>query len=162
MLQTEFLSPIYQNWNFSQSLFTIVAAPPAEAPIQENGEANGEVKEPVDPNAPKKCDVIVISGRKERCEAAVEALKVLHKEIIRELCSVSQDLLLCSLTVSLPQALVPVTIEVEVPFELHRYIIGQKGSGIRKMMDEFEVCVFIDLVLAQGCTGLFCFADDSQ
>lgn len=52
------------------------AAPPAEAPIQENGEANGEVKEPVDPNAPKKCDVIVISGRKERCDAAVEALKV--------------------------------------------------------------------------------------
>uniref|UniRef100_A0A665W4S7 Vigilin n=1 Tax=Echeneis naucrates TaxID=173247 RepID=A0A665W4S7_ECHNA len=87
------------------------AAPPAEAPIQENGEANGEVKEPVDPNAPKKCDVIVLSGRKERCDAAVEALK----------------------------ALVPVTIEVEVPFELHRYIIGQKGSGIRKMMDEFEV-----------------------
>uniref|UniRef100_A0A8C9ZND3 Vigilin n=1 Tax=Sander lucioperca TaxID=283035 RepID=A0A8C9ZND3_SANLU len=69
------------------------------------------VKEPVDPNAPKRCDVIVISGRKERCEAAVEALK----------------------------ALVPVTTEVEVPFELHRYIIGQKGSGIRKMMDEFEV-----------------------
>uniref|UniRef100_A0A665W5G2 Vigilin n=1 Tax=Echeneis naucrates TaxID=173247 RepID=A0A665W5G2_ECHNA len=87
------------------------SAPPAEAPIQENGEANGEVKEPVDPNAPKKCDVIVLSGRKERCDAAVEALK----------------------------ALVPVTIEVEVPFELHRYIIGQKGSGIRKMMDEFEV-----------------------
>uniref|UniRef100_A0A8B9JZM6 Vigilin n=1 Tax=Astyanax mexicanus TaxID=7994 RepID=A0A8B9JZM6_ASTMX len=83
----------------------------AEAPVQENGEANGDVKEPVDPAAPKKCDVIVLSGRKERCEAAVEALK----------------------------ALVPVTIEVEVPFELHRYIIGQKGSGIRKMMDEFEV-----------------------
>uniref|UniRef100_A0A8B9K2F3 Vigilin n=1 Tax=Astyanax mexicanus TaxID=7994 RepID=A0A8B9K2F3_ASTMX len=86
-------------------------AAPAEAPVQENGEANGDVKEPVDPAAPKKCDVIVLSGRKERCEAAVEALK----------------------------ALVPVTIEVEVPFELHRYIIGQKGSGIRKMMDEFEV-----------------------
>uniref|UniRef100_A0A668AKQ0 Vigilin n=1 Tax=Myripristis murdjan TaxID=586833 RepID=A0A668AKQ0_9TELE len=82
-----------------------------EAPVQENGETNGEVKEPGDPAAPKKCDVIVISGRKERCEAAIEALK----------------------------ALVPVTIEVEVPFELHRYIIGQKGSGIRKMMDEFEV-----------------------
>uniref|UniRef100_A0A668U1V2 Vigilin n=1 Tax=Oreochromis aureus TaxID=47969 RepID=A0A668U1V2_OREAU len=87
------------------------AAPPAEAPVQENGEAEGEVKEPVDPNAPKKCDVIIISGRKERCEAAIEALK----------------------------ALVPVTIEVEVPFELHRYIIGQKGSGIRKMMEDFEV-----------------------
>uniref|UniRef100_A0A8C7MPY8 Vigilin n=1 Tax=Oncorhynchus kisutch TaxID=8019 RepID=A0A8C7MPY8_ONCKI len=90
-------------------------APPAEAAVQENGEANGEMVEepaaPVDPTAPKKCDVIVLSGRKERCEAAVEALK----------------------------ALVPVTTEVEVPFELHRYIIGQKGSGIRKMMDEFEV-----------------------
>uniref|UniRef100_A0AAR2K8L0 Vigilin n=1 Tax=Pygocentrus nattereri TaxID=42514 RepID=A0AAR2K8L0_PYGNA len=83
----------------------------AETQVQENGESNGEIKEPADPAAPKKCDVIVLSGRKERCEAAVEALK----------------------------ALVPVTIEVEVPFELHRYIIGQKGSGIRKMMDEFEV-----------------------
>ncbi|MCJ8729661.1 hypothetical protein PDJAM_G00109000 [Pangasius djambal] len=88
-----------------------VQASQAEAQVQENGEANGEVKEIADPTVPKKCDVIVLSGRKERCEAAVEALK----------------------------ALVPVTIEVEVPFELHRYIIGQKGSGIRKMMDEFEV-----------------------
>nr|XP_014346494.1 PREDICTED: vigilin isoform X1 [Latimeria chalumnae]XP_014346495.1 PREDICTED: vigilin isoform X1 [Latimeria chalumnae] len=79
-------------------------------PIQETGEANGEVKE-VDPTIPKKCDIIIISGRKEKCEAAKEAL----------------------------EALVPVTIEVEVPFDLHRYIIGQKGSGIRKMMDEFEV-----------------------
>lgn len=77
--------------NSNLCLFTIVAAPPAEAPIQENGEANGEVKEPVDPNAPKKCDVIVISGRKERCEGAVEALKVLHKDIIRELGSISQN-----------------------------------------------------------------------
>ncbi|KAM8890070.1 high density lipoprotein binding protein a [Synchiropus picturatus] len=84
---------------------------PVEPSFQENGEANGEVKEPLDPNAPKKCDIIVISGRKERCDAAVEALK----------------------------ALVPVTVEVEVPFDLHRYIIGQKGSGIRKMMDDFEV-----------------------
>lgn len=82
-----------------------------DVPVQENGEANGEVKEPADHSAPKKCDIIIISGRKERCEGAVEALK----------------------------ALVPVSIVVEVPFELHRYIIGQKGSGIRKMMDEFEV-----------------------
>lgn len=55
------------------------APPPAEPAVQENGETNGEVKEPAaatDPAAPKKCDVIVISGRKERCEAAVEALKV--------------------------------------------------------------------------------------
>uniref|UniRef100_A0A8C8K0A7 Vigilin n=1 Tax=Oncorhynchus tshawytscha TaxID=74940 RepID=A0A8C8K0A7_ONCTS len=84
-------------------------------PERVDGPGKGEMVEepaaPVDPTAPRKCDVIVLSGRKERCEAAVEALK----------------------------ALVPVTTEVEVPFELHRYIIGQKGSGIRKMMDEFEV-----------------------
>ncbi|XP_064194944.1 vigilin-like [Anguilla rostrata] len=84
---------------------------PTEPVVQENGVTNGEVKEPADPDVPKKCDTIVLSGRKERCEAAVEALK----------------------------ALVPVTIEVEVSYELHRYIIGQKGSGIRKMMDEYEV-----------------------
>lgn len=51
-------------------------APPAENAVKENGEANGELKETLDPNAPKKCDVIVISGRKERCDTALEALKV--------------------------------------------------------------------------------------
>lgn len=70
--------------------FTLLAAPPSEASIQENGEANGEVKEPVDPNAPKKCDVIVISGRKERCEAAVKALKVgIHNRSLFDLGSSS-------------------------------------------------------------------------
>ncbi|NXG70918.1 VIGLN protein, partial [Baryphthengus martii] len=85
----------------------------AEPAVQENGEEGGEGKDgkDADPSSPKKCDIIIISGRREKCKAAKEAL----------------------------QALVPVTIEVEVPFDLHRYIIGQKGSGIRKMMDEFEV-----------------------
>ncbi|XP_009995027.1 PREDICTED: vigilin isoform X2 [Chaetura pelagica] len=89
------------------------SAPVAEPVVQENGEEGGEGKDgkDADPSSPKKCDIIIISGRREKCEAAKEAL----------------------------QALVPVTIEVEVPFDLHRYIIGQKGSGIRKMMDEFEV-----------------------
>nr|XP_048719653.1 vigilin isoform X4 [Caretta caretta] len=88
-------------------------APATEPAMQENGEESGEGKEAkeADPTSPKKCDIIIISGRREKCEAAKEAL----------------------------QALVPVTTEVEVPFDLHRYIIGQKGSGIRKMMDEFEV-----------------------
>ncbi|XP_010139037.1 PREDICTED: vigilin isoform X2 [Buceros rhinoceros silvestris] len=88
-------------------------APVAEPAVQENGEESGEGKDgkDADPSSPKKCDIIIISGRREKCEAAKEAL----------------------------QALVPVTVEVEVPFDLHRYIIGQKGSGIRKMMDEFEV-----------------------
>lgn len=51
-------------------------APPAEIAVKENGEANGELKETLDLNVPKKCDVIVISGRKERCDTALEALKV--------------------------------------------------------------------------------------
>ncbi|KAF6114088.1 high density lipoprotein binding protein [Phyllostomus discolor] len=81
---------------------------------QENGDDPGEGRE-ADPGSPRRCDIITISGRKEKCEAAKEAL----------------------------EALVPVTTEVEVPFDLHRYIIGQKGSGIRKMMDEFEVNIHV-------------------
>ncbi|KAG8445389.1 hypothetical protein GDO86_010247 [Hymenochirus boettgeri] len=86
-------------------------APNAESVVQENGDDGTETKVAVDPGSPKKSDIIIISGRIEKCDAACEALK----------------------------ALVPVSIEVEVPFDLHRYIIGQKGTGIRKMMDEFEV-----------------------
>ncbi|KAM5228548.1 vigilin isoform 2-T2 [Ctenodactylus gundi] len=88
-----------------------------EPAIQENGDEAGEGREAkeADPGSPRRCDIIIISGRKEKCEAAKEAL----------------------------EALVPVTIEVEVPFDLHRYIIGQKGSGIRKMMDEFEVNIHV-------------------
>uniref|UniRef100_A0A8C0WU91 Vigilin n=1 Tax=Castor canadensis TaxID=51338 RepID=A0A8C0WU91_CASCN len=88
-----------------------------EPAIQENGDEAGEGREAkeADPGSPRRCDIIVISGRKEKCEAAKEAL----------------------------EALVPVTIEVEVPFDLHRYVIGQKGSGIRKMMDEFEVNIHV-------------------
>ncbi|XP_069344150.1 vigilin isoform X2 [Eulemur rufifrons] len=88
-----------------------------EPVVQENGDDVGEGREAkeADPGSPRRCDIIVISGRKEKCEAAKDAL----------------------------EALVPVTIEVEVPFDLHRYVIGQKGSGIRKMMDEFEVNIHV-------------------
>ncbi|XP_060690992.1 high density lipoprotein binding protein a [Hemiscyllium ocellatum] len=85
-----------------------------EQQVHENGETDGEVKD-VDLAVPRKNDIIIISGRKERCEAARDALL----------------------------ALVPVTIEVAVPFDLHRYIIGQKGSGIRKMMEEYEVNIAV-------------------
>uniref|UniRef100_A0A8C9JPR6 Vigilin n=1 Tax=Panthera tigris altaica TaxID=74533 RepID=A0A8C9JPR6_PANTA len=88
-----------------------------EPQVQENGDDAGDGRDTkdTDPGSPRRCDIIIISGRKEKCEAAKEAL----------------------------EALVPVTIEVEVPFDLHRYIIGQKGSGIRKMMDEFEVNIHV-------------------
>ncbi|KAM9424720.1 LOW QUALITY PROTEIN: vigilin [Pholidichthys leucotaenia] len=78
--------------------------------LQENGEVSPEVE-----FVPRKCDIITISGRAEKCELAKAALL----------------------------ALVPITEDVEVSYELHRYIIGQKGSGIRKMMEEYEVNIWV-------------------
>nr|XP_033465988.1 vigilin [Epinephelus lanceolatus] len=81
-----------------------------DAPPQENGEVSPEVE-----FVPRKCDIITIAGRAEKCELAKAALL----------------------------ALVPITEDVEVSYELHRYIIGQKGSGIRKMMEEYEVNIWV-------------------
>lgn len=41
------------------------------------------------------------------------------------------------------QDLVPITREVKVPFDFHRYIIGQKGRDVRKLMDEYNVNISI-------------------
>jgi len=60
-----------------------------------------------------ECDIIRITGKKEKCEAAAQALK----------------------------DLVPITLEVDVPFEYHRYIIGQGGSNVRKLMNAHEVMI---------------------
>uniref|UniRef100_A0A673CXW3 Vigilin n=1 Tax=Sphaeramia orbicularis TaxID=375764 RepID=A0A673CXW3_9TELE len=77
---------------------------------RENGEVSPEAE-----FVPRKCDIITISGRAEKCEVAKAALL----------------------------ALVPITEDVKVSYELHRYIIGQKGSGIRKMMEEYEVNIWV-------------------
>ncbi|XP_077357340.1 vigilin [Festucalex cinctus] len=81
-----------------------------EALPQENGDVCPDAE-----FVPRKCDVVTISGRAEKCEMAKAALL----------------------------ALVPITEDVEVSYELHRYIIGQKGSGIRKMMEEYEVNIWV-------------------
>jgi len=60
-----------------------------------------------------ECDIIRLTGKKEKCEAAAQALK----------------------------DLVPITLEVDVPFEYHRYIIGQNGSGVRKLMNAHDVMI---------------------
>ncbi|XP_007551330.1 vigilin [Poecilia formosa] len=77
---------------------------------QENGDVSPEAD-----FVPRKCDIITISGRAEKCELARAALL----------------------------ALVPITEDVEVSYDLHRYIIGQKGSGIRKLMEEYEVNIWV-------------------
>merc|ERR1719412_583800 len=74
--------------------------PNGEAPPT-NGNGNGHHEN----------DIIKISGKKENCDAAANALK----------------------------ALVPINIEVEVPYKFHRFIIGQKGVGVRKLMEENDV-----------------------
>ncbi|XP_066928162.1 vigilin-like [Clytia hemisphaerica] len=58
-----------------------------------------------------KNDIIIILGRKDNAENAKAAL----------------------------MELIPVSKEVMIPFDNHRFIIGQKGAGIRKLMDDHDV-----------------------
>merc|ERR1711981_53880 len=62
-------------------------------------------------NGQENSDIIRISGRKENCEEAATALK----------------------------ALVPINIEVDVPFEFHRFIIGRGGENVRQLMNKHDV-----------------------
>lgn len=78
----------------------------------EGAQPNGQVTESeTTPEGHKLCDIIRITGRQDKCENAKAAL----------------------------MALVPVTEEVPVPFDLHRFIIGQKGKDVREMMTTFDV-----------------------
>ncbi|XP_042234128.1 vigilin-like [Homarus americanus] len=56
-------------------------------------------------------DIVRIVGKKDRCEGARDALL----------------------------NLVPVTVEENVAFRHHRFIIGQKGENVRSMMTDFDV-----------------------
>ena len=78
--------------------------PKANGNAVENEQVNGdggsddesEKSDGLSPKRSKRADVILISGRKESCEAAKEALL----------------------------ASIPIELEVEVPFDYHRFIIG--------------------------------------
>ncbi|XP_043519288.1 vigilin [Frieseomelitta varia] len=61
------------------------------------------------------CDIIRITGQPENVAAAKQALL----------------------------DLVPITIEVEVPFDLHRSIIGQKGRDVRELMTTYDVHIML-------------------
>ena len=63
----------------------------------------------------KKEDIIIITGKRENCEGAKEALL----------------------------NLVPITVETAVPFDFHRFIIGLRGRDVRKMMEDFDVNISI-------------------
>lgn len=59
----------------------------------------------------RPCDIIRITGNPETC-------RKVHDELI---------------------ALIPVTEEVNVPFDLHRSIIGQRGRDVRDLMSRYDV-----------------------
>lgn len=84
-----------------------------EEELTMNGEFNYSVNGPDD--RPRKSDIILITGKKENCQAAHDAL----------------------------QALVPISIDVEIPYDFHRYIIGQKGKDVREMMNKYDVNIEI-------------------
>lgn len=76
---------------------------------QQNGDGDAPAPAPVPDNNNNNC--IRITGKKERCDEAAAALR----------------------------SLVPISIEMDVPFEYHRYIIGKSGSGTRQIMDDYDV-----------------------
>ncbi|GFU19163.1 vigilin [Trichonephila clavipes] len=76
---------------------------------------NGDIHaDGLEPESNQK-NTIIIKGRQENCDAAAQALL----------------------------DIVPVTEEVEVPYDLHRFIIGQKGRDVRNMMEMYDVNIII-------------------
>lgn len=83
---------------------------------QNGGEQQVEVVEETEEERQARAgrqNTVLISGRAENCEKAKEALL----------------------------SLVPVTIQVAIPYEYHRFVIGQKGVGVRELMDRCNVNV---------------------
>lgn len=76
---------------------------------------NGDVNGEAGHKSPKKTDIIIITGKPENCQAAKDAL----------------------------QALVPITEEITIPYDFHRFIIGQQGKDVRKMMREHDVNISV-------------------
>ncbi|XP_044754266.1 vigilin [Coccinella septempunctata] len=70
-----------------------------------------QVNGDVDPDQVKPCDIITITGKEDNCLRAKQALL----------------------------DLVPISINVDVPYDLHRSIIGQKGRGVKELMGRFDV-----------------------
>jgi len=99
---------------------------------QQNGEEpvmNGDAAPEEISNGPRKCDTIIITGKPENCENARKALL----------------------------DLVPIQQEVQIPFEFHKFIIGQRGKDVRKLMQDHDVNISIpspdqnsDLVKVRG------------
>uniref|UniRef100_A0A182XCS0 K Homology domain-containing protein n=1 Tax=Anopheles quadriannulatus TaxID=34691 RepID=A0A182XCS0_ANOQN len=78
--------------------------------VVNGGGAAGDQTTPAEP-VQRASDLVRISGNKEKCEQAKEALL----------------------------ALVPLTEEINVPCDLHRSLIGQKGRDVKELMNTYDV-----------------------
>ncbi|XP_066997687.1 vigilin [Anabrus simplex] len=85
-----------------------------EEHISHDGQLNGDVQQD-DQSLVRRCDIIQITGKPDKCEEARQALL----------------------------DLVPITVEVNVPFDFHRAIIGQKGRDVRYLMDRYDVHIVL-------------------
>nr|CAB52798.1 drosophila dodeca-satellite protein 1 [Drosophila melanogaster] len=79
----------------------------------EGQEGEQEVEKEAEQEPVRQCDVIRITGRIEKCEAAKQALL----------------------------DLIPIEEELSVPFDLHRTIIGPRGANVRQFMSKHDVHV---------------------
>lgn len=80
-------------------------------PDRDATEAIEELNGDVNGEPVRTCDIIKITGLQDKCESAKDALL----------------------------KLVPIVEEINVPFDLHRSIIGQKGKDVRELMNRFDV-----------------------
>ena len=102
---------------------------PDKAVAVENGDAAPENGETTINGRSTNPNIIKITGQSKNCAEASKALL----------------------------ELVPITAEVSVPFEFHRFIIGQKGVGVRDMMNRYDVNIRVpaqdaksDVILISG------------
>lgn len=98
-------------------------------PDKANENGNAAPQQEGDQQRSSNPNIIKITGKKVNCEAASQALL----------------------------ELVPIEAQVAVPYEFHRYIIGQKGMGVREMMNCYDVNIRVpsqeaksDLVIISG------------
>jgi len=83
--------------------------------IGHSDDAASETSEASTPKKTQRRNIIVLVGMADDCEAARKALL----------------------------ELIPVDIEVEVPYDYHRFIIGQKGKEVRELMEKFDVSISV-------------------
>merc|ERR1712227_1197979 len=102
---------------------------PDKAVAVENGDAAPENGETTINGRSTNPNIIKITGQSKNCAEASKALL----------------------------ELVPITAEVSVPFEFHSFIIGQKGVGVRDMMNRYDVNIRVpaqdaksDVILISG------------